>query len=338
MKKTLIALATLAAVSGTAFAQSSVSLTGGIAYGYQSTTTTADAVASTAASETAAYVPGVAAKNNAKASGFGMDTAAIKLTVTEDLGGGLKATGVITAAGMARGNAVTGEDMSLTVAGGFGSVLVGQIEIGSGIRGLAQAGAPVNNMEGEVLAAASAGTDIVKYSAPAINGITFSGSLTENKGIATGLEAGATNVGASAYTVGAAYANGPLNVSIDTTNWNSEAATGKADSRYRLSANYNLGVATVGAGMENQKLVGGATNKYSMIGVSAPFGAVTVGAAFVKNDTSATAGTKTGSTFGASYALSKRTSLNAHYATWEAAEANGAAKNKKTTLLLAHSF
>ena len=327
------------AASGASFAQSSVSLTGGVAFGYQSTTTTSAATASTAATETAAYIPGVAAKDNAKASGFGMDTAAIKLTVTEDLGGGLKATGVISAGGLARGNAVTGEDMSLTVAGGFGSVLLGQIEIGSGIRGLAQAGAPVNNMEGEVLAAASAGTDIVKYSAPAINGITFSGSLTENKGIATGLEAGATNVGASAYTVGAAYANGPLNVSIDTTNWNSEAASGKADSRYRLSANYNLGVATVGAGMENQKLVGGATNKYSMIGVSAPVSAaLTVGAAFVKNDTSATAGTKTGSTFGASYALSKRTSLTANYATWEALETAGAAKNKKTTVLLAHSF
>ena len=314
-----------------------MSLTGGVAFGYQSTTTTSAATASTAATETAAYIPGVAAKDNAKASGFGMDTAAIKLTVTEDLGGGLKATGVISAGGLARGNAVAGEDMSLTVAGGFGSVLVGQIEIGSGIRGLAQAGAPVNNMEGEVLAAASAGSDIVKYTAPAMNGFTFSGSLTENKGIATGLEAGATNVGASAYTVGAAYANGPLNVALDTTNWNSKSTA--ADSRYRLSANYNLGVATVGAGMENQKLVGGGTNKYSMVGVSAPVSAaLTVGAAFVKNDTSATAGTKTGSTFGASYALSKRTSLIAHYATWESAETDGAAKNKKTTVLLNHSF
>ena len=91
--------------------------------------------------------------------------------------------------------------------------------------------------------------------------------------------------------------------------------------------------------MENQKLVGGATNKYSMIGVSAPVSAaLTVGAAFVKNDTSATTGDKTGYSFGASYALSKRTSLIAHYATWESAETDGAAKNKKTTVLLNHSF
>ena len=325
------------AASGASFAQSSVSLTGGVAFGYQATTTTApavDYVAGTAAKGYTDTVQAVAAKNNEKLSGFGMDTAAIKLTVTEDLGGGLKATGVISAGGLARGNAVAGEDMSLTVAGGFGSVLLGQIEIGSGIRGLAQAGAPVNNMESEVLAAATTGSDIVKYTAPAMNGFTFSGSLVEAKGIATGLDT--ATKGTSSTTVGVAYANGPLNVALDTTNFNSKSTA--ADSRYRLSANYNLGVATVGAGMENQKLVAGGTNKYSMIGVSAPFGAVTVGAAFVKNDTSATAGTKTGSTFGASYALSKRTSLNAHYATWEATEANGAAKNKKTTVLLAHAF
>lgn len=339
MKKTLIALAVLAA-SGAAFAQSSVSMTGGIAYGYQSTTTTADAVAAGTANTTGIGAPGadaVAAKNKAKASGFGMDTAAIKLTVTEDLGGGLKATGVITAAGMARGNTVTGEDMSLTVAGGFGSVLMGQIEIGSGIRGLAQAGAPVNNMEGEVLGAASAGTDIIKYTAPAFSGLTFSGSLTENKGITTGLETGATNVGTSAYTVGAAYSAGPLNASIDTTNWNSAAAAGKADSRYRLSANYDLGMAKVGAGMESQKMVGGGTNKYTMVGVSAPLGAVTVGAVWVKNDTSATAGDKTGYSFGASYALSKRTSIAANLASWDYKEGSSVA-NKKTTVLLNHAF
>jgi predicted porin len=337
MKKTLIALAVVA-VSGTAFAQSTVTLTGGIAYGYQSTKTTADAVAAGKANITGIGAPGaaaVAAKSNEKASGFGMDTAAIKLTVTEDLGGGLKAAGSISAGGLARGNTVTGEDMSLNLSGGFGSVLVGQIEIGSGIRGLAQAGAPVNNMEGEVLAPASAGTDIVKYTAPAMGGITFSGSLTEAKGIATGLDT--ATEGTSAVTVGAAYANGPLSASIDTSSWNSKAAAGAADSRYRLSASYDLGMAKVGAGMENQKLVGGGTNKYTMVGVSAPLGAVTVGAVWVKNDTSANAGDKTGYSVGASYALSKRTAITANVASWDYKEGSSIA-NTKTTLLLAHSF
>ena len=305
-----VALATLAAASG-AFAQS-VTLSGGVAYGYQSATA-----------------------SNVTTKGFGMDTAAIKLTATEDLGGGLKATGVISAGGLARGNAVTGEDMSLTLAGGFGSLMMGQIEIGSGIRGNAQAGAPVNNMEGEVLAAASAGTDIVKFTAPKMGDVTLSASLTEAKGITTGLD-NATKA-SSAVTVGAAYAAGPLTVSVDTTDWNSAAASGKADNRYRVSGSYDLGVAKVGAGVERQKLVGGGTNKYTMMGVSAPFGALTVGAVYVKNDTSATAGKKAGSSFGVSYALSKRTSVSANVARWDATE-GGSVTDKKTTILLAHSF
>jgi predicted porin len=339
MKKTLIALAALASVS--AFAQSSVTISGGVAYGYQSTTTTADAVAAGTANTTGIGAPGaaaVAALANAKASGFGMDTAAIKLTAVEDLGGGLKATGVISAGGLARGNAVTGEDMSLTLAGGFGSIMMGQIEIGSGIRGLAQAGAPVNNMEGEVLAAASAGTDIVKYTAPAMNGFTFSASQTEAKGIATGLDT--ATKGTSAVTAGVDYAAGPLSAKLDYSDYNSLAAAGTINNRYRIAASYDLGVAKVGAGIEDQKLVAGGTgtkNKLTMVGVSAPFGAVTLGAAWVKADNNGTAGSKSGSTVGVSYALSKRTSLVANYASWDYKEGSSI-KNKKTTVLLAHSF
>jgi Gram-negative porin len=335
MKKTLIALAILT-VSGASFAQSSVTISGGVAYGYRSTTTTADAVAAGTANTTGIGAPGaaaVAAKDAVKDAGFGMDTAAIKLTVTEDLGGGLKATGVISAAGLARGNTVAGEDMSLTLAGGFGSIMAGQIEIGSGIRGLAQAGAPVNNMEGEVLGAA-VNSDIVKYTAPAINGFTFSGSLTEGVGLGAGL----TDAGVSssrAVTVGVAYANGPLSAAVDTSTWSNSTA---ADSRYRLSANYNLGVATVGAGYDSTKApTTGAKTNYTMMGVSMPLGAVTVGAVYTKKDTAATAGNQTGTSFGASYALSKRTSLSANYSSWEYKEGSSV-KNKKTNLLLAHSF
>lgn len=303
----------MATVSGAAFAQSTVNLTGGIAYGHQATKT-----------------------SDVKDSGFGMDTAAIKLSVTEDLGGGLKATGSISAGGLARGNAVTGEDMSLVVAGGFGSVLLGQIEIGSGIRGLAQAGAPVNNMEGEVLGAASPGTDIVKYTAPAMNGLTFSGSLTEDKGLATGF--GPATKGTSAMTVGVDFANGPLSAKLDYSDWSSKAAAGKADNRIRVAGKYDLGMVAIGAGFDSSKLVGGGTNNFTMFGVSAPLGAFTVGAALVTNDISTTAGSKTGSTFGVSYALSKRTSLTANVASWEISEDANAAKNSKTTILLNHSF
>ena len=301
MKKTLIALAALA-VAGAASAQ--VTLSGGVAYGYQAT-------------ETAAGV---------KDSGFGMDTAAITLTATEDLGGGLKATGKISAGGLARGTAVTGEDMSMTLAGGFGTLMVGQIEIGSGIRGLAQAGAPVNNMEEEVLGAA-VNSDIVKYTAPKMGDFTFSGSLTEAVGLGMGME----NT-SRAVTVGVDYAAGALKAKLDVSSWTDSTN----DSRYRVAAQYNLGVATVGAGFDSTKLVAGTRVKYTMLGVSAPVGAFTVGAAYVKKDT-ATAGTQTGTTIGLAYPLSKRTSVTADYSSYEPVE-TPTAKAKKTTILLAHSF
>ncbi len=324
-----------------------MTISGGVAFGYQGTTKSSAAVLAKPAALGSAEVKSADATNNVKDSGFGMDTASIKLTVVEDLGGGLKATGSISAGGLARGNAVTGEDMTLVVSGGFGSLLLGQIEIGSGIRGLAQAGAPVNNMEGEVLAPATSGTDLIKYSAPAMNGLTFSGSLADNKNIGTGLGINpnlaigtdyAANKGSSSVGVGVDYANGPLSAKVDYTDWNSTAVIGKANNRIRVAGKYDLGMVAIGAGFENQKLVGGATNKYTMFGLSAPLGAFTVGAAFATNDTSATAGSKTGSTFGVSYALSKRTSLLANMASWEISESAGAAKNKVTNVLLNHNF
>ena len=129
-----------------------------------------------------------------------------------------------------------------------------------------------------------------------------------------------------------------MSANVDYTDWNSTAVIGKANNRIRVAGKYALGMVAIDAGMENQKLVGGATNKYTMFSLSAPLGALTVGAAFVSNDTSATAGSKTGSTFGVSYALSNRTSLLANVASWEVSEAAGAAKDKKTTVLLNHTF
>jgi predicted porin len=302
MKKTLIALATVAVTTG---AMAQVTLSGGAAYGYQSTKT-----------------------NSVDAKGFGVDTAAFKMSASEDLGGGMKLSAAIALGGLTRGDTPTGEDFTIVVSGGFGSVLLGQIEIGSGIRGLAQAGAPVNNMEGEILGAATAGTDIVKYTAPKMGDFTFSASHTETKGLATGMTTGQS----TATTVGVDYASGPIAAKIDSSSW-SENAT--LDSRYRIAASYDLGVVKVGAGREDITLVSTLHTKYTMFGVSAPLSAnVTVGAVSVKEDIAGV--TRSGTSVGASYALSKRTSVSANTASWEIT--GQTAKDKKTTILLAHSF
>ena len=307
----------LAALASTAAFAQSVTLSGGVAYGYQSATT-----------------------DNVTSKGFGMDTAAIKLTATEDLGGGMSFTGVISAGGFARNSAVKGEDMSVALSGGFGKLMMGQIEIGSGIRGIADAGAPVNNMEGEVLMANLGGavvSDIVSYTAPKMGDFTLSGSLTEDTAKYTGnvpaIASGMSTGQAKAYTVGVSYAAGPVAAKLDTSSWKNHAAN---DTRYRVAASYNFGVAKVGAGRDSTKQLNGTRSNETMLGVSAPFGALTVGAAYVKRDTSA-AGTLAGNTVGVSYALSKRTSVLANYAKWDHAEGS-TVSDKKTTILLNHAF
>jgi len=302
MKKTLIALAAVA-VAGAASAQ--VTLSGGLAYGYQSKKT-----------------------NSVTAKGFGVDTAAFTMAASEDLGGGMKLSGSMALGGLTRGDTPAGEDFKMVLSGGFGTLLLGQIEIGSGIRGLAQAGAPVNNMEGEILGAATSGTDIIGYTAPKMGDFSLSVSHTEDKGLATGMSA----TQSTAKTYGVAYSAGAVAAKLDTTIWSKHASL---DKRYRISGNYNLGVAKVGAGLENITALNSTHTKYTMFGVSAPLtSAVTVGAVSVKKDAAGV--TTSGTSFGASYAMSKRTSLTVNTASWEVT--GQTAKDNKTTMLLAHSF
>ncbi len=313
MKKTLIALAAVAA-TGAAFAQSSVTLSGALDYGYQSTK---------------AGATGVTTK------GMGVDTSEIYVSMTEDLGGGLKLNARAGIEGLNRTQGfVDGLNHTIGLTGGFGTIYGGAIEIGSGIRGLAQAGAPVNNMEGEILGSA-VDSDILKYSSPNISGFVFSGSLTEgNVGVnlANGFGKGLSAGNSRALTVGADYAAGPIKAKLDYTSWKNNAAN---DDRFRVAGQYDLGVAKIGAGFESADLVAGGKNKYTMLGVSAPLGAVTVGAVWVKNDN---AGAKrVGYSVGASYDLSKRTSVSSSYSSWEAT-ANAASKDNKFKVQLSHSF
>ena len=276
-----------------------------------------------------------------KSSGFGMDTAAVKFSATEDLGGGMSINGYMTAASLARGNTVGGEDMGIALMGGFGKLFMGQIEIGSGIRGLGQAGAPVNNMEGEVLSAA-VNSDIIKYTSPKFSGMTFSGSFTEGTeviggaatgevlGLGTGIKtAGVKN--ASSITLGIDYAAGPMAAKLDISNWSDSTK----DSRYRLAGAYDLGMAKLGLGFERTKYNTGINNKQTILGVSAPIGAaVTVGAVWAQNKPSVGAKVS-GTTLGVQYDLSKRTNVTANTSSWKTA---GLASDSKTTVLLNHNF
>ena len=281
MKKTLIALAAVA-VTGAASAQ--VTLSGGFAYGYQTEKS-----------------------NNVTAKGFGVDTAAFTMAASEDLGGGLKLSGAMALGGLTRGDTPTGENFTMALSGGFGSLLLGQIEIGSGIRGLASAGAPVNNMEGEILAGA-ANINVAKYTLPAmIDGVALSVNHVSGN---TGMGAGDSNGDSTSNGIAVDYAAGALTAKVDYTNYqvNSAGYTSKT----RIAASYDMGMATVGFGSESNAAADAAdADKYTIIGLSAPVGSnMTVGVVRVTREIG-TAASLAGTSYGLKYNLSKRTNLSA---------------------------
>jgi len=313
MKKTLLALAVVAA-SGAAFAQSAT-LSGSYVFGYQST-----------------KVGGVTT------AGLGTDTAAIALTATEDLGGGLKASAKVSLGGMMRDGAGTGEDAALTLSGGFGTLTLTTFESDDGLS-RAYAGAPVIGLDGKVHGA-NANIDLIGYTSPQLApGLTVGINYVDRGTTAgTGLSAGTTGAAFAqpSSTANIAYKAGPIDARFDVTSWTRNGAadvTSNANkNRFRISANYDLGMVKIGAGYASVKR-STTPVKQTEIGISAPLGATTVGLVYEQQTV---AGVKTsGTTFGAQYNLSKRTNVSAGYAQWKK---DGGTTDSSFRVLVGHSF
>ena len=315
MKKTLLALAVVAA-SGAAFAQSAT-LSGSFIYGYQS-----------------AKVGGV------RTAGLGTDTAAIALVATEDLGGGLKATAKVSLGNMMRDGAGTGEDAFVSLAGGFGTVSMGAVETDDGLS-RAYAGAPVIGLDGKVHAANS-NIDYISYTSPQFMPGLTAGVSYVDRGTTTGsgLQAGTTGPASAqpSLTGNVTYGAGPISARFDVTQWTrkgqADVTSNALNNRFRVSGNYNLGVAKVGLGYSQLKRTTGITTKQLEAGVSAAFGATTVGAVYEQLQNTGAA-KKSGFTVGAQYNLSKRTNVGAGYAQWKTA---GKASDSVFRVLVGHSF
>jgi Gram-negative porin len=315
MKKTLLALAVVAA-SGAAFAQSAT-LSGSYVFGYQST-----------------KVAG------ARTAGLGTDTAAIALTATEDLGGGLKASAKVSLGGMMRDGAGTGEDASLTLEGGFGKLTLSTFESDDGLS-RAYAGAPVIGLDGKVHGANS-NIDLLGYTSPQLApGLTVGYSYVDRgTTVGTGLAAGTTGaaIAQPSHTANVTYGAGPISARFDVTSWtrqNDATVTANTNkNRFRVSGNYDLGMAKIGLGYSSLKRTTGTTAKQTEIGVSAPLGATTVGLVYEKLNNAGV--TTSGTTFGAQYNLSKRTNISAGYAQWK--KTGAATTDNSFRVLVGHSF
>lgn len=309
MKKTLIALAVLAA-SGATFAQATI--TGNFTFGYAQTS----------------------GGGNPTTAGIGTDTAAVQFNASEDLGGGLKAEAKVSIANAARGSAVTGEDAFVSLTGGFGKLSMGQVESANGLLAIGSSGASGYGLDGKVLSANS-NLDFVGYGVPLSSALTLGVTYTDrgSAGGNTGLGVGSTGAVngdlQNSLTVGVTYNGGPLAAKLDFTNFarQNEVASFVNKNRYRLSAGYDFGAARVSAGYSNLSADVAAvatTDTETLVGIKVPVGAVTFGLDYGQR-TRTGAQDVNGYSLGVAYNLSKRTSVSTSYASWKQFAAGNAA-------------
>jgi predicted porin len=342
MKKTLVALAVLAA-SGAVMAQSSVTLSGNVKAGLAQT-----------------KYSGLTA-GNGSATGLADGSSRFILSGTEDLGGGLKAnfqvdtrfrmddnggsvnntltpTSVIGASQLAGGSTFVG------LSGSMGNVQAGKLDthycMGSDSHGTratalqasscALLGFVNGSGAGQAIANASRITNVVRYTAPTMGGLT----LQATKSFSTAGSEGAvgTTQGGGADHFQGVYTQGALTLGASMYQQKGEdqtatvARTGQKASTFMV--NYNLGFATVGLTRDQSALraaaagVGFVDTKRTAtsLPVTIPMGTGTALFTYTKADASKTAGVTNAGTgsklmsIGYDLALSKRTSLGVSYA------------------------
>lgn len=292
MKKSLIALAVLAA-SGASFAQT-VTLSGLVGAAYQSV----DAGAAGAS------------------RGLTLTDASLNVAVSEDLGGGMKIAvnvgldSIGSTSTSNFGQALLRRNTSMVMSGGFGSVAFLNTRSGNLLtKGMV---APTNLNDGMYDTSgviARLPVDAIQYMTP-----TMMGGLN---GYVQWVEAGtdgSTTPTVGIAVLGANYAAGPLAAGVAYKMFNYPEPSAAIIRKNRLEAfvTYDLGVAKLGFGYDGANVgtvVANAVNDANAmsLGVSVPMGAITLGANWAKRDAN------TVNEFVVKYDLSKRTSFNASF-------------------------
>lgn len=301
MKKTLVALAALAATG--AFAQ--VTVSGKLGFGY--------------------YKNGQnAVVGGAPEHGLHMTDGNLTFTATEDLGGGWKATAMSEFVSRGRGNAIAGRDAKLDLVTPVGMLTLGSVESCSRLDNVA--GSPVSLPTGIDAALGPldgcATLDIVAFNAP-IGPLTVGVNYSDSIGAAG---AGAGAIKATQLT--GAYNAGPLMLGLDHTTFQGPTAYRDGLARTRFVASYDLGLAKLGFGHQMLNHDGAPQTSFS---VNVPMGAVSLGLSYAVRQAqgastlagaNAVEGARSGTAIGLKYDLSKQTNLNVSYGTFTADAAN----------------
>jgi len=307
MKKTLIALAALAA-TGATFAQ--VTITGNLTSGYQQTITNSytgnqggyQVLTSTipAAAPVGSIVGNntrVATQNGA--SGFGVDTAEVFITAKEDIGGGQSVEAKMGLDNVSRGNSFGAHDTTLTYTNtSFGRIQYGNTRGAAVFSGYPSAGAPVIDMDGKLFELRSS-SEYINYAAPIgpITVVAQIGEATAGTGLGQGQSGTPAVVGQRSTMLLGLYRDGPLEGFLAYKTYDNGDATSivgvnklTKDRQWSLQGAYDFGVAKVGFGYAYTTATVGASVADMLVGVNVPMGALEIGATWGQEIVSGIAG------------------------------------------------
>jgi predicted porin len=329
MKKLHIALAIAGALTGTAYAETTVDIYGVVDMGFVRETGT---VAGLTNGTGGAILPA----GNKLSSGAQSGTR-LGFRGSEDLGGGLKAlfvleTGIAAdAGGFNQGNVAFARQSFVGVRGNFGTVTLGR-QYTSYFLSLSQIADPfaaglAGNAQNLMLppgvpAGTPAATDPATVSAEPDRAIRMNNAIKYATTMWNGLSGeiaygfGETTNGSQpnrVLTASVTYSADPLNVSLAAYHKNNRTDTDKMQS-VLLAANYNFGVAKVFAAYaDNDWFV--AKSRDFLIGATVPVGPHTFIASYIhKTGRGVTDGSDANQwALGYTYTLSKRTNLYAAY-------------------------
>ncbi len=250
----------------------------------------------------------------------------------EDLGGGLKATGVIDNRLDTANTARNTGDMFAKVEGGFGTVQIGQYTFASHAGWNAGASRTVSALS---TTAQTLSSSVIAYTTPSISGLTAS--------VGYDFDTSATGAGKNGWGLKANYATGPLAAQLSYTIAAKAVETDTAAKVTGLAASYDLGVAKVFYNQTDVRAgknsAGTALNarKGMSLSVTVPMGAATVKAGLMNNKIDTDSKALDRSMIGIDYALSKRTTLVAEFGQDKQA-VTGASRVNNSFVGINHSF
>lgn len=309
------------------------------------------ACAGVASAQSTATVSGTIAAGYLKAidgsKGLVLDSNSIRISLTEDLGDGLKLSAFTQFTGgsvRSQSNTVTTqagdkisipagvvrkEDSSISLAGGFGSLSFANTRTNTLARDVGLVADnwvwdnPYSSNNKEVFSREP--VDILTYTTPDMSGIRASVAYFETA------NDGSTTPTTKSASLALVYAAGPVKVAGRYINSKNDTWTGgTTKNSFDLGASYDLGMAKLGLGYDSKRRGKGNSDKAAVTAsISAPVGPVTFGLNYGKRDTSdfTEASVK--------YALSKRSSVYLDYGKAKLADKTS---NSQYNLVLVHSF